>query len=45
MVSGKDQVDQGAVAASLLAVLVHFGVGEGIGPQLGKIMTSALLQR
>lgn len=41
MVSGKDQVDQGAVA-SLLAVLVHLGVGEGIGPQLGKIMTSAL---
>lgn len=42
MASGEGQVDQGA-AASLLAVLVHFGMGE-VGPQLGKAMTSALLQ-
>lgn len=28
MASGEGQVDQGA-AASLLAVLVHFGMGEG----------------
>lgn len=35
MASGEDQVDQGA-AASLLVVLVHFGMGEGIRTTTGK---------
>lgn len=44
MASGEDQVDQGA-AASLLVVLVHVGMGEGLGRQLGKAMASALLTK
>lgn len=35
MASGEGQVDQGA-AASLLAVLVHFGMGEGTRTTTGK---------